>query len=77
MTSELQGLIEERLAGLDRDQAPDDVICFTIAEVARLMRVSRDTVRREANRGNIALIRVAKQPRITLHELRRYLRRTG
>jgi excisionase family DNA binding protein len=42
---------------------------YTLAEVAQLLKVGEETIRREVQRGNITALRVGKQYRMTRSDL--------
>jgi putative molybdopterin biosynthesis protein len=53
----------------------DDTVLLTPTEVAELTKVSRETVYREIDRGELPAIHVGRQLRIDPTDLRRYLER--
>ena len=73
-SEDFQRLLDARLALDDDDLVPDDVICFTYAQIMHILGVSRTTVNRLVQRGHLVPTRVGDHPRVTLAELRRYLR---
>jgi putative molybdopterin biosynthesis protein len=54
----------------------DGTVLLTPAEVARLAKVSRETVYREIDRGELPAIHVGRQLRIDPTDLSQYLGRT-
>lgn len=52
---------------------PKDLV-YTIAEAAQLLKVSRRTVERELERGNLKYVRVSVARRITGESISAYLR---
>jgi putative molybdopterin biosynthesis protein len=54
---------------------PDGTVLFTPAEVAQLTKVSRETVYREIDRGELKAVHVGRQLRIDPTDLSRYLGR--
>jgi putative molybdopterin biosynthesis protein len=55
---------------------PDGTVLLTPAEVARLAAISRKTVYREIDRGELKAIHVGRQLRIDPTDLSQYLGRT-
>jgi putative molybdopterin biosynthesis protein len=55
---------------------PDGTVLLTPAEVARLAQVSRETVYREIDRGELKAVHVGRQLRIDPTDLNQYLGRT-
>jgi putative molybdopterin biosynthesis protein len=54
---------------------PDGTVLLTPADVAQLTKVSRETVYREIDRGELPAIHVGRQLRIDPTDLSRYLGR--
>jgi putative molybdopterin biosynthesis protein len=54
----------------------DDTVLLTPTEVARLAQVSRETVYREIDRGELKAVHVGRQLRIDPTDLSHYLGRT-
>ena len=54
---------------------PDGTVLLTPSEVAQLTKVSRETVYREIDRGELPAIHVGRQLRIDPTDLSRYLGR--
>ncbi len=50
-----------------------DEVCKSMAEVAKLLRVSVSTVKRLVRAGGLRGVKVGRQWRFTMHEIRRYL----
>jgi putative molybdopterin biosynthesis protein len=55
---------------------PDGTVLLTPAEVAQLAKVSRESVYREIDRGELKAIHVGRQLRIDPTDLSQYLGRT-
>jgi putative molybdopterin biosynthesis protein len=55
---------------------PDGTALLTPAEVAQLAKVSRETVYREIDRGELKAVHVGRQLRIDPTDLNQYLGRT-
>jgi putative molybdopterin biosynthesis protein len=55
---------------------PDGTVLLTPAEVAQLAMVSRETVYREIDRGELKAVHVGRQLRIDPTDLNQYLGRT-
>jgi putative molybdopterin biosynthesis protein len=55
---------------------PDGTVLLTPAEVAQLANVSRETVYREIDRGELQAVHVGRQLRIDPTDLNQYLGRT-
>lgn len=72
---DFQKLLDERLE-LERDEwIPDEVICFAIPQVAKLLDVSRHTVYRLVKSGDMGSILVKSMVRIPLSEIKKFMRR--